>query len=176
MNQVLKSKGINFGLFYGLYLISIILYAYAIDQNFFTSYWLMGLSLLGFFVHGFWVIGSLKKAQGGYATFKEAFSVFFLANAIGLLISTIMTILIFVVIDPDLQVTVKDMTIEKTTQMLQDFGLDSEAIDKSIQEIKDQDSYSVGAQVKGYFFSLIFASVFGLLFSLILKKKKEEQY
>jgi len=56
MNQVIKSKGINFGLIYGLYLVSIILYAYAIDQQFFTSYWLMGLSLLGFFVHGLWVI------------------------------------------------------------------------------------------------------------------------
>jgi len=85
-----------------------------------------------------------------------------------------MTILIFVVIDPDLQVTVKDMTIEKTTQIMQDFGVDSETLDKSIQDIREQDSYSVGAQLKGYFFSLIFASIFGLLFSLILKKKQED--
>ena len=107
MNQTIKSKGINFGVIYGLVLILPVLYAYAIDQTFFASYWNLGIALLAFFVHGFWVVGSLKKAQNGFASFKEAFSIFFLANVIGaLLISVSMTILIFVVIDPELQSSV----------------------------------------------------------------------
>ncbi|CAM1364558.1 conserved membrane protein of unknown function [Tenacibaculum soleae] len=174
MNQIIKTKGINFGLCYGFYLILILLYAYAIDQNFFTSYWMMGLSILGFFVHGFWVIGSTKKAQNGYITFKQAFTVFFISNAIGFLLSTIMTILLFVVIDPELQNTLKELTINKTTEMMEGFEISADEIDKAVDQIREQDNYSVGAQLKAYFYTLIFASIFGLLFSLILKKNKEE--
>jgi hypothetical protein len=176
MNQLIKSKGVNFGLVYGLFLSLLVLYAYVVDLNFFTSYWLPGLMILGFLVHGFWVIGSLKKAQEGFVTFKEAFTVFFIANALGLLLSTILTILIFVVIDPDLQTIVKDLTITKTTEMMENFGAQGDQIEKTIEGIKEQDNYSVGAQIKGYFMTLAISSIFGLLFSLILKKKKEETY
>lgn len=174
MNQTIKSKGINFGIIYGLVLILPVLYSYAIDQTFFASFWNLGITLLAFFVHGFWIVGSLKKAQGGYATFKEAFSVFFLANAIGLLISVTMTILIFVVIDPELQNTVRELSIAKTTTLLEDMGATTDVIEQTISDIKEQDNYSVGAQLKSYLYSLIFASVFGALISLILKKKREE--
>ncbi len=174
MNQTIKSKGINFGLIFGLALILPVLYAYAVNLNYFVSFWSLGVLVLTFFVHGFWVVGSLKKAQGGYATFKEAFSVFFLANAIGLLISTLMTVLIFIVIDPELQVTVKELTINTTTEFMQNMGANTEQIDEAIKGIQEQDNYSVGAQIKGYFTTLVVFSIFGLLISLILKKKREE--
>jgi hypothetical protein len=174
MNQIIKSKGINFGLIFGLVLISPVLYAYAIDQTFFASFWNLGIALIAFFVHGFWVVGSLKKAQGGYASFKEAFSVFFIANAVGLLISVSMTILIFVVIDPELQNTVKELSISATTTLLENMGATTDVIDQSISDLRAQDNYSVGAQLKSYFYSLIFASIFGALISLILKKNKED--
>ncbi len=175
-NQLIKTKGINFGIGYGAYLILLTLYAYVIDNGFFASFWFLGFVILGFFVNGFWVIGSLKKAQEGYLTFKEGFTVFFISNALGLFISTILTILIFIVIDPELQTTVKDLTIAKTTQMMEDFGAPSDAIDKTIEGIKKQDNFSLSAQIKGYFSTLAISSIIGLLLALILKKKKEETY
>jgi hypothetical protein len=174
MNQIIKSKGINSGLVFGLVLILPVLYAYVIDPTFFVSFWNLGIALLAFFVHGFWVVGSLKKAQDGYITFKEAFSVFFIANAIGLFISVTMTILIFVVIDPELQNTVIELSIAKTTIILEDMGATTELLEKTINDIRKQDSYSIGIQLKSYFYSLIFASIFGALISLILQKKQEE--
>ena len=48
-NQLIKSKGINFGIAYGLFLILLTLYAYAIDLNFFASFWFLGLVMVGFF-------------------------------------------------------------------------------------------------------------------------------
>ena len=71
MNQLIKSKGINFGLVYGLALILPILYAYTIDLNYFVSFWALGILILTFFIHGFWVIGSLKKAQNGFFNFRS---------------------------------------------------------------------------------------------------------
>lgn len=176
MNELIKTKGINFGLVFGLFLSSITLYAYVIDLSLFVSYWALGLVIVGYLVNGFWVIGSLKKEQEGFVTFKEGFSALFLSNAIGLLISTIISILIFIVIDPELQVIVKDLTIEKTTTMMENFGAPSEKITETIDKIKEQDNYSIVSQIKGYFMSLAVFSVFGLLIALIVKKKKEEQY
>ncbi len=71
MNQLIKSKGQNFGLFYGIFLIFLTLYAYAIDINFFVSYWFLIFVIISFFVNAFWVMGSLKKAQAGLMSFKE---------------------------------------------------------------------------------------------------------
>ena len=175
-NQLIKSKGINFGLGYGLYLILLTLYAYVIDLNFFASFWFLGLFIFGFFINGLWVIGSLKKAQEGLVTFKEAFTVFFISNALALLLSTIITILIFIVIDPELQTTVKELTITKTTEIMENLGAPTDAIDQTIESLRKEDNFSLIAQVKGYFSTLAISSIMGLLLALILKKKEEEEY
>jgi hypothetical protein len=127
-------------------------------------------------LNGIWVIASLKAAQEGYVTFKEGFTVFFLSNALALLLSTIITILIFIVVDPELQETVKELTIAKTTTMMEDLGAPIESIDKTIEDLRKQDNFSLMAQVKGYFSTLAISSIIGLLLALILKKKKEEEY
>jgi len=175
-NKIIKPKGINFGIGYGLFLILLTLYAYVIDLNFFASFWFLGLVIIGFFVNGIWVIASLKAAQEGYVTFKEGFTVFFLSNALALLLSTIITILIFIVVDPELQEVVKELTIEKTTTMMEDLNAPIDSIDKTIEDLRKQDNFSIMAQVKGYFSTLAISSILGLLLALILKKKKEEEY
>lgn len=173
-NQLIKSKGINFGIAYGLFLIFLTLYAYVIDLNFFASFWFLGLVIGGFFVNGLWVIASLKKAQEGFVTFKEGFTVFFISNALALLLSTIITMLIFLVIDPELQATVKELTIAKTTVMMENFGAPTDAIEETTDKLRTQDNFSLVAQIKGYFSTLAISSIMGLLFALILKRKKEE--
>ena len=50
-----------------------------------------------------------------------------------------------------------------------------EQIDEAIEKIKEQDNFSLTAQIKGYFSSLAISSIVGLLLALILKKKQEEE-
>ena len=92
-----------------------------------------------------------------------------------MLISTIITVLIFVVIDPELQTTVRELTIAKTTEMMENFGAPTDAIDQAIEGIREQDNFSISAQIKGYFSTLVMSSIVGLLLALILKKKKQEE-
>ncbi|MDB4171056.1 DUF4199 domain-containing protein [Polaribacter sp.] len=174
MNQLIKSKGQNFGLFYGIFLIFLTLYAYAIDINFFVSYWFLIFVIISFFVNAFWVMGSLKKAQAGLMSFKEGFTVFFISNALALLLSTLFTLLLFTIIDPELQDTVKELTIIKTTEAMEYFNVRMDQI--SIEEIRNQDNFSIVSQIKGYFSTLAICSIAGLLIALILKKKEEENY
>ena len=176
MNQLIKSKGQNFGLFYGIFLIFLTLYAYAIDINFFVSYWFLFFVIISFFVNAFWVMGSLKKAQAGLMSFKEGFTVFFISNALALLLSTLFTLLLFTIIDPELQDTVKELTIIKTTETMEYFNQPKNKIDIKIEEIGNQDNFSIVSQIKGYFSTLAICSIAGLLIALILKKKEEENY
>ena len=176
MNELVKSKGLKFGLIYGTFLIFLTLYAYAIDLNFFVSYWNLALVILSFFVNAFWVMGSLKREQLGFMNFKEGFTVFFITNALALFLSTIFTILIFILLDPELQVTVKELTINKQTEMMEYFNTPIDIIEKNIEELSNSDNFSLVNQIKGYFSSLVIVSIVGLLLALILKKKEEEQY
>tara|TARA_B110000091_G_scaffold191285_1_gene214978 strand:- start:506 stop:1036 length:531 start_codon:yes stop_codon:yes gene_type:complete len=176
MKQLIKSKGLNFGLIFGIFLIFLTLYGYAIDINFFVSYWFFVIFIISFFVNAFWVMGSLKKAQEGFMSFKEGFTVFFISNAFALLLSTIFTFLIFSVIDPELQDTVKELTIQKTTETMENFNVPMDQVDIAIEDIRNQDNFSIVSQIKGYFSTLAICSIAGLLIALILKKKEEENY
>mgnify|MGYP001187928949 CR=1 FL=1 len=176
MNQLVKSKGLKFGLIYGTFLIFLTLYAYAIDLNFFVSYWNLVLVILSFFVSAFWVMGSLKREQLGFMNFKEGFTVFFITNTLALFLSTIFTILIFVLLDPELQVTVKELSIIKQTEMMEYFNTPIDIIEKNIEEQSNSDNFSLVNQIKGYFSSLVIVSIVGLLLALILKKKDEDNY
>ncbi|WP_299063181.1 DUF4199 domain-containing protein [uncultured Polaribacter sp.] len=173
-DKIIKTKGVHFGLYFGLFLVLLLLYAYVIDNNFFASYWYLGILVLGFFVNGLWVIGDLKKTQNGFITFKEGFTVFFISNALAFLLSTIVTILIFIVIDPDLQATVKEITISKTTEIMENMNAPIDKIDETIEGLKSQNNFSLVAQIKGYFSTLVVASIAGLLLALILKNNKED--
>ena len=143
MKQLIKSKGLNFGLIFGIFLIFLTLYGYAIDINFFVSYWFFVIFIISFFVNAFWVMGSLKKAQEGFMSFKEGFTVFFISNAFALLLSTIFTFLIFSVIDPELQDTVKELTIQKTTETMENFNVPMDQVDIAIEDIRNQDNFSI---------------------------------
>ena len=121
-------------------------------------------------------MGSLKKAQAGLMSFKEGFTVFFISNALALLLSTLFTLLLFTIIDPELQDTVKELTILKTTEAMENFNVPMDQVDITIEEIRNQDNFSIVSQIKGYFSTLAICSIAGLLIALILKKKEEENY
>ena len=82
--------------------------------------------------------------------------------------------MIFIIIDPELQSVVKELTINKTTEFMQDMGANTEQISEAVDGIREQDNYSISSQIKGYFSTLLVFSIIGSLISLILKKKREE--
>ena len=171
MNEIIKTKGITFGLILGFILALLTAYGYAIDLSLFTSYWLLLLNFFIIIIVGILAVAYSKKALGGFITFKEAFTSYVITIAIGLLISVMVGYLIFNVIDPGVKGQLTDMTIEKTVETLERFDVPQENIDESIEKIRAQDSFSVVNQVKSYFIMVAIYSLFGLLIAMILKQK-----
>ena len=186
MNPIIKKNGINFGLILAFLLALPTLVGYAFANSIFVSYWTLGYVFLVVIVLGLFVIGSTKKDLGGFINFKNAFTAYFLMLLIGIVISTLISIVVFNFVDPGFKEVIKEKTIEKVesqrdwvmTKMAnasqEQVDEANDKFDEAIEKIKSQDQYGFGNQVKNLFFSLAFFAVFGLLEALILKKKDPE--
>jgi hypothetical protein len=83
--------------------------------------------------------------------------------------------LIFNVVDPGIKTQLTDMTIEKTVETMERFNVPQENIDEAIDNIREQDSFSIGNQIKSYFIMVAIYSLFGLLIALILKRNDPDK-
>jgi len=175
MKDIIKKTGINFGLIFGFLVSLIVLYAFAVDSSILVNWWIVLLvPFLSVIICGLFAIGTVKKAQNGFISFKEAFTTYFIMIAIGLLINTTVTILIFNVVAPEFQETAKELQISKTTEMMESYNLPYEKIDEAVEKIKEDDGFSAPKQMLSYVIGLAIYSIFGLLLALILKRNNPE--
>ncbi len=174
MNQVVKTKGLLFGLILGFIFALMTTYAYSIDLSFLVKPWLIVVYFFLVILLGLLAISAAKKGLGGFITFKDAFSTYFLVIVVGFLISSLISLLIFNVIDTGAQEEIKQLSIDKVTDMMENFDVPQEAIDNAIAKIEEENTFSFVNQFKNYFISLAIYSVFGLLLAAIMKKKNPE--
>ena len=166
-----KKNAINHGVFLGLMLALSTTIMYAFDTELFTKWWVGILSLLLVVVMGIISTAKSKGIQGGYMSFKEAFSSYFITCAVGLAISTLVGILIFTIVDPELAQYLNERSMELAQEYMVKFGTPQAEIDKAMAELATKDNFSIVNQAKSYASLLIFHAVIGLLVGLIFKKK-----
>ncbi|ESU22820.1 hypothetical protein FEDK69T_17230 [Flavobacterium enshiense DK69] len=171
MNEVIKKNGINYGIVIGF--ISILLTAslYAIDIKLFTNLWLGLIMIVVYIIIGIVLVSKTKKQLNGLITFKEAFTVYFIAGAIGATMAVIFNILLFNVIDPEAKETLNNEVIEYTVNMMKKAGAPTEKIKEVAEKMQNTDNYSVANQGKGLVFNFILSAIFGALLALIFRNK-----
>ncbi len=165
----IKKSAVNYGLILGAILALTTTLMYVLNPNLFTEWWIGILSFIIIIAMGIVSVAKAKGLLNGIINFKEGFTVYFITIAVGLLISTIVGILIFNIIDPDMAKFLQEKTLEITAEMLQKFGTPQAEIDKQMAKMAEQDNFAIGTQLKNYVFSLAFMSVIGLLVALIFK-------
>ena len=170
MEQITKSDTINYGLYLGAFTSLITVVVYGIDINLFTAPWL-GIVLF-IVVVAFGAISAIKsrKLLGGFISFKQAFSSYFITIAVGTLISSIVGIVIFNYIDPEAAIYLNEQVLILTKETMERIGLPQEAIIAAIEEASKKDHFSLGAQTQAFVFRLVFYAVIGLIVGLIIKK------
>ncbi|MCG2610514.1 DUF4199 domain-containing protein [Flavobacterium sp. SM15] len=171
MNPIIKQNGINYGLAMGIISVLFTASLYAIDLKLFTNMWLGIIMIVVYLVIGIILVSKTKKQLNGLITFKEAFTVYFIAAAIGAAISVVFNILLFNVIDPAAKETLNNEVIEYTVNMMKKAGTPSDKLKEIVEKMQETDNYSVGNQSKGLVFSLIFSAIFGSLLALIFRNK-----
>ncbi len=166
----LKKSSVNYGLTLGAILGVTTTLIYVVSMEMLTKWWLGIILFLIAIAVGIVSVAKSKDILGGFISFKEAFTSYFITIAIGLLINVIVGILIFVVIDPDAAVFLQEQIIEIARSMMESFGAPEADINTAIAEMESTNNYSFGSQLQAYVTQLAIYSVFGLLIALIMKK------
>ncbi|RZS93469.1 DUF4199 domain-containing protein [Aquimarina brevivitae] len=172
-NQTNTNKiGINYGIILATILTLFTVLGYAFYQEIFVKWWVFFLLLIVIVLIGILSAVKSRKILGGIISFKETFKAYFIPIVIGTLISTLVTILIFNVIDPEAAVAIKDRSIEVTMEFMQKFNVPEEDMNKAIADIRNADNFGALTQIKNWFGSMIVYIVIGLIVSLIIRKKE----
>ena len=170
MEQTTKSAAINYGVYLGAITSLITIIIYGVDIDLFTAPWL-GIVLF-IIVVAFGAVSALnsRKLLGGFISFKQAFSCYFITIAVGTLMSSIVGIVIFTYIDPEAAIYLNEQVLILTKETMERIGLPQEAIIAAIEEASKKDNFSLGAQTQAFVFRLVFYAVIGLIVGLIVKK------
>jgi hypothetical protein len=176
MNEIIKKNGITYGTYAAAVFVGLLVLIYVIDLSLFTKWYMGVFQFLAIIVLGILVVKKTKTDLNHFINFKDAFSVFFIMILIGLLAYTIVTILIFNVIDPSAKEVVSGLILEYTKDMMEKFNAPASDIKETLKEMKKNDTFSIANQLKGLVFSLLFNSILGLIIAAIFKSKSQENY
>jgi hypothetical protein len=174
MEQTTKSAAINYGVYLGAITSLITITIYGIDIDLFTAPWL-GVVLF-ILVVAFGAVSALnsRKLLGGFISFKQAFSSYFITIAVGTLMSSIVGVAIFTYIDPEAAIYLNEQVLILTKETMERIGLPQEAIIAAIEEASKKDNFTLGAQTQAFVFRLVFYAVIGLIVGLIVKKTESK--
>ena len=171
MQKSLKSIVTPYGLYMGLALTFITVIGYAFNLELFTKWWLNIINLLVVLLFAVLAVKEAKKYKEVYFSFKQAFSAYFIPVAIGTLISTVVSLLIFNVIDPEAAQQLQEISVEMTRNMMEKFGVPESDIENAVAEMSKENPYSLKNYLMGYIFWLAFYAVVGLIVALIFREK-----
>ena len=170
MDNGVKQTAIKYGLIIGGISVTYILMAYSFDMGLLVSWGAgLGLSLTSIVLLIIGVV-SLKRANGGYISFRSAFSTYILAYLISALINVTFSYVLFGVVDKEAAAELTEMTIETTVGFLENVGTPEETIEQTIEELEKTDQYSLINLIKGTGFTLIFSAIVALIVAAATKK------
>ena len=174
--EALRKNAAKYGLFLGLAMVVATTLIYSIDLSLFTASWYGIVNLL--IIVGFGVVSSVqnKKVQGGFISFKETFTSFFITIAIGFFIATLFSILLFNIIDPEAKSIISENVVKFTVEMMEKFGAKPGDINNVIKEMEKSDSFGVAGQLKGFAFNLVIYSIIGLITALIVRRERPQSF
>ena len=146
-----------------------------LTSTLFTEWWLGIILFLVVVVYGVLTAIKSRTSLGGFISFKQAFTSYFITIAIGTLIATIVGIAIFTFIDPEAATYLNEQILLLTKQTMERFGMPQEAMQAALDEAAKKDNFSLGMQSQAFVFRLAFYAVIGLIVALIVKKTNNKE-
>ena len=127
-NVTVKESAIQYGLILGGILAISTVLMYALNQELFLSAWVGVGTIVLVIGTGIFSVGKAKDILGGFMSFKEAFTAYFITTAVGLAISTAVGILIFAIIDTELGAYLNEQSYEMARAFMERFNTPEEII------------------------------------------------
>lgn len=162
------------GLTLGIVQVVMVLISYMMGIDFMISSWWGVVQFVVVVSLILYLAIQFRNAQGGFATFKECFSVLFGMYAAGGFILTFFNILLYNFIDPELSVMMQEAIIEKAYEMMAGFGAADASVEEAMEKMAEQNRFSAASLAQGYLFSMPVYIVLSLVIAAFIKKNKPE--
>ena len=175
-NQDLVKHAIRFGAILSGIGIVLTLLFYAIDYTLLAD-WKFGIVMIVVSIGMVIYAGiNYRNQAGGYLSFGKAFQHGYLTFLTAGVISTLFSILLYTVIDPDLPQNLSDAAVVKTEEMMRNFGAPEDAIEKQMDQMREDmpKRFSTVGLLTQLGWSLIIYAVLSLITSLFVKKNEPE--
>jgi Protein of unknown function (DUF4199) len=173
MNQISRNTiGWRYGLYTGILYAFVLFLRYKVFASTPVSFGLFTLVsyiviLLMFLLTGI----ARKKELGGYGEYRDIFTSIFIAILIAELFYLVFNLIYFKFIDPAFWENFKSNTLA----YIRSLHYTDAQIEQEMKGFKDMGQQtSPGGLIKGYGFGVVIDSVFGLIFALILRRKKPD--
>jgi len=176
MNILDNRLAIRFGIIGGLLFALFCIGCWAGGMNAFASFLIWYTWLPVIFV--LFLIGAFqrRKQLGGYMSFKEALVFAFLAYVTYEFFYVIVTIVLFKIIDPQLQDKVLVVVLDKTRTFMENIGASQSTIDDALNKAQqnNEGTYSIKQIFMGFGMSLIYDFVKSVIIAAITQRRKPE--
>ena len=171
MEKTLKSSATSYGIYLALILSSFTIIGYAVYLDLFTQWWFGIGQMLLVIIFGIVSAVSARKLLGGFISFKDAFTAFFITIAIGLVIPALIGLVIFNFVDPDAATLLQEKIVESQLSMMEKFGAPQASIDEAMKQMEAQGSFfSISNSLKSIAYQLVGFSVVGLIVAAVVKR------
>ena len=145
---------------------------YVIDVSLMVEWWFGVVSLLismGLLIY----LGiNYRNDIGGILSYGDAFKFSFLVFFVSYVVGIIFQIALYTVIDPELPETMKQLTVEKTVEMMEGFGLSDEALDAAIIGVEDgiDEATTPMGMIKSSPWGILFLLLFSAIAAIFIKR------
>lgn len=174
-NDLVK-HAVKFGSIMALISIIITVLIYVVDYTIMANMW-FGLCLFAFFI-GYVIYAGInyRNSIGGFLAYGKAFQHGYIVMVLCGLITSIFSILLYTVIDPNLPENLTAAIVENTEAMMQKFGAPQESIDTELDKMREEmpARFSALGVAKQFGWGLIINAVIVAITSLFVKKKEPE--
>ena len=170
MSEEIKQYILKNGLMLGVTYVALDIIKYLYGAEFFVNNYVNFTSLLLAAIFPVFYLLQYKKSQDGFIDFRTAFSI-----CTGILIASgfillVFNILLFNIIDPAFSSELLDVTINTAVVQLEAFGMSDEQISSAIEMIEAEANFSPINMLKGFGFTIVGYTLFGLIVAAITKK------
>ena len=173
MSEEIKQYILKNGLMLGGIYVALDIIKYVYGAEFFVNNYVNFASLLLAAIFPIYYLLQYKKSQDGFIDFRSAFSI-----CTGILIASgfillVFNILLFNIIDPGFSSELLDVTINTAVVQLEAIGMSDEQISSAIEIMESEANFSPMNMLKGFGFTIVGYTLFGILVAAITKKNNE---
>jgi len=173
----LFQHALKWGLIVGGIIIALSIISYAVDYAMLAN-WKFGIFVFALII-GLTIYAGInyRNEIGGFLPYGKAFQHGFILMAVSGLISTLFTVILYTVIDPDLPAKLTDVAMENAEKMMESFGMPADQMDKALEDARTrtEGQFSVSGLAISYGIGLIIYAVLSLVTSIFVRKNPPEE-